>query len=123
MSETPAVSLFGRPDALALFGAFTAFAVANVIHNNFGALDLAIAPPVIFTALYCWRRKHWLLLVATFFIAIPALLFFRPTALLDPSRTQVFINHLALILAGMLGVLSAAISLWTTMRKKPSTAA
>jgi hypothetical protein len=34
----------------------------------------------------------------------------KPSALLDLSRTPVFINHLALLLAGMLSVISTLIS-------------
>jgi hypothetical protein len=102
-------SLVRQPEALALLGAFGAFSAANLIHNNFG-LDVAIAPPAIFTALYCWRQKGWLLHAANFFIAIPAFLFLKPSALLDLSRTPVFINHLALLLAGMLSVISTLIS-------------
>jgi hypothetical protein len=109
------VSLIRQPEALALLGAFGAFATANLIHNNFG-LDVAIAPPAIFTALYCWRRRNWLLRTANFFIAIPAFVFLKPSALLDVSNSTVFLNHLALILAGVLGVISLGIS-FVTARK------
>jgi hypothetical protein len=114
------VSLIRQPEALALLGAFGAFATANVIHNNFG-LDVAIAPPAIFTALYGLRRKSWLLYAAIFFIALPAFLFLKPAALLDVSRTTIFVNHLALLLAGLLGVVSAVISVLAMRRRAGAT--
>jgi hypothetical protein len=108
-------NLVRQPEALALLGAFGSFAAANLIHNHFG-LDVAIAPPAIFTTLYCWRRKRWLLHAANFFIAIPAFLFLKPSALLDLSRTPVFINHLALLVAGVLGVISTVVSVLTARK-------
>ena len=89
-----------------LFAALGAFAVANLIHNNFG-LDLAIAPAVLLASIYWWRPTRARLWGAAFVIALPAFAFFKLSALTDPSGTRALLNHLALLAAGALAVASA----------------
>jgi hypothetical protein len=92
----------GAPLALNL-AAFAAFTSANLIHNEL-SLDPAIAPPAVFIALFLWKRRTSLLLVAACLIAFPAFAFLRLSELSSPASALSFLNHLALLAAGLLGV-------------------
>ena len=96
-----------------LLAALGAFAVANLIHNDFG-LDPAIAPAALLAAIYWWRPRRPLLWGAAFVIALPAFAFFKWSALTDPSSARVLYNHLALLAAGSLAIASVVRSLVPT---------
>lgn len=83
---------------------------ANVIHNNFG-LDPAIAPATFLLIIYWWRPIRPLLWATAVFIAVPCFMFFRFTALTSPGETLYFLNHLALLVAAVLSVAAALLSL------------
>lgn len=100
-----------RPLAI-LFGAFGSFTVANLIHNDFG-LDPAIIPAALLVSLSWWRPRRGLMWAAALVIALPAFAFFKWTALGDPSNTLRLVNHVALLLAGTLAVLSVAATVTT----------
>jgi hypothetical protein len=89
--------------------AFVAFVVANLIHNGFG-LDPAVAPATVLGCAYCWRPRRGLLWATAAMIAPPAFLFFKWSALADPSRTGYFVNHAALLIAGVLALASVVAS-------------
>ncbi|MGH7468203.1 MAG: hypothetical protein ACRENP_09470 [Longimicrobiales bacterium] len=61
--------------------------------------------------LLLWRRRRGFLLAAAVVIALPALLFLEPAALLNPADTLPFFNHLALLSAGVLALASAIVTL------------
>jgi hypothetical protein len=110
----------GPSGSLTLLGAFIAFTVANLIHNNFG-LDPAIVPAALLVGLYWWRRRRGLLWGAVLVIAVPAFLFLRWRALTDPGDTLRFLNHLTLFAAGALAIATAALSLLSSRRRaRPS---
>lgn len=90
--------------------AFLSFLAANLLHNRFG-IDPAIAPAALFTGLYLWKARRWMMLAAAFFIAVPSFLFLRWSALADPSAPVVFGNHAALLLGGALALAAAALAL------------
>ncbi|MGQ0643137.1 MAG: hypothetical protein ACT4P6_20510 [Gemmatimonadaceae bacterium] len=92
------VSRFSR---MALLAACAAFLAANLIHNS-GGIDPAIAPGGIFTALLFWKPRRLFLTLATIALAVPALLFFKPSALTELSRQGYFFNHLFLLLTAVL---------------------
>lgn len=85
---------------LVAFGSFTA---ANLIHNNFG-LDLAIVPSAVLTALHWWRPRRGFLLGGAIFIALPAFLFLKWSSLTDHRNVLPFLNHIALLTAGVLAL-------------------
>lgn len=91
----------------AIFIAFAAFVIANLIHNRFG-LDPALAPAALLVAFYARRPARGLLLGAAIFIALPSFLFLDVRVLLDPADRLRFCNHLALLVAGAFAVLGAA---------------
>lgn len=103
----------GRTRQATIYAAFTASAIANLIHNNLG-LDPAIAPSVILLALYSWRPVRPLLWATAGFIALPSFLFLKPDALMQPSAPKLFFNHLALLTAGLLAIVSFAFSVRRT---------
>jgi hypothetical protein len=106
----------GLTGSRTLLGAFIAFTVANLIHNDFG-LDPAIVPAALLVGLYWWRRRRGLLWGAVLMIAVPAFFFLRWRALADPWDTLRFLNHLALFTAGALAVATAALSLLSSRRR------
>jgi hypothetical protein len=91
-------------------GAFAAFATANIIHNDFG-LDPAMAPATLFVGLLFWRRHRALLLAAAVVMALPAFSFLNRSELSSPTDALHFLNHLALLLAGVLAVAAAIVTL------------
>jgi hypothetical protein len=93
-----------------ILAAFVAFAAANVIHNSVG-LDPAIVPPALFVGLVFWRKRRWLLLAAAFFIAAPSFSFLRWSELTSPTDTLHFLNHVALLAAGVLAISGAVVVL------------
>lgn len=101
--------------SLMLLGAFAAWLVANLIHNDFG-LDPAVAPATVLGGLYWWRPNRPLLWATAALIAAPALLFFKWRALAEPAGAMPFLNHLALLLAGVLAIASVAMSLRSRQR-------
>jgi hypothetical protein len=107
--HTPGLALY------LILGAFAAFTTAIVIHNRFG-LDPAIAPATLFVGLLLWRRRRAFLLAAALVIALPAFLFLKPAVLLDPEDLLPFSNHAALLLAGLLAVASAVVTLLPASR-------
>lgn len=105
------------PTAL-LLAAVLCFVIANVIHNG-GGVDPAIAPATLLAALYVWRRHRVLLWLALLAIAVPSFAFLKFGALGDPAALRPFLNHLALLLAGTLAVLSALRDLLGRSRRRP----
>lgn len=100
----------GRVSSSLNLAALATFTCANLIHNDFG-LDPAIAPAALFTALYLWKRRTALLLMAAFLIALPAFAFLRLSELSSPASTLSFLNHVALLAAGLLAVAGAVAAL------------
>jgi hypothetical protein len=94
-----------HPRSFVIVGAFAAFAIANLIHNDF-SFDPAIAPALVLGLFYWWRPRPGLLWATALMIALPSFLFLKPPALIDPTNTRAFANHLALALAGTLAVVS-----------------
>ena len=90
--------------------AFASFVTANVIHNS-GGLDPAIVPATALAAANWWRPGPALLRATALAIALPALFFFKLTALTDPASAKPFLNHLTLFLAAILAIASASLSL------------
>jgi hypothetical protein len=99
--------------------AFAAFAIANLIHNNFG-LDPAIVPAALLVGLYLWRPRRWLLWGAAIMIALPSFVFLRWDALVPPAVAIPFLNHVALLAAGALAVLGVVISVMPDRRLSQS---
>lgn len=93
-----------------LLVAFVAFVAANLIHNNFG-LDPAVSPAGLLVTLNLWRPNRWLLRGAAVLIALPAFVFLKWGALVNPGDPRLFWNHVALALAGVLAVLALLKSL------------
>jgi len=93
-----------------LLAAFTSFLAANLIHNWFG-LDPAILPSGVLVGLYLWRRRPGFLWAGALFIALPAFGFLKWSALADPGAFRPFLNHVALLLAAVLALLSVGASL------------
>lgn len=105
-----------RPYAkAALLAALLAFWVANLIHNNL-RVDVAVAPATLLTVLY-WRSERlvWLWLAAAM-IALPAVSFLSVDALRDPANAVYFANHLALLAAATLGVVTAVAGAFVASR-------
>jgi hypothetical protein len=94
-----------HPRSFTIVGAFLAFAIANLIHNDF-SVDPAIAPALVVGLFYWWRPLPGLLWATALMIALPSFLFLKPSALTDPANARAFANHLALALAGTLAVVS-----------------
>ena len=97
-----------------LIGAFGAYMLANLIHNRFG-LDPAIAPAALLLTLVLWRRRPVLLVGAALLIALPSFLFLRWSALMEPTTTASFANHVALLAGGVLAtgaVIAQGIQWW-----------
>jgi hypothetical protein len=92
-----------------LLAAFLAFTAANLIHNDFG-FDPAIIPAALLVGIYWWRPRRVLLWAAAVVIALPALVFIKWGALGNPADIRFFLNHVALLLAGTLAVLSVLVS-------------
>jgi hypothetical protein len=95
--------------------AFAAYTAANLLHNRWG-VDLALAPAALFVGLVLWRRRRVFLLPAAVLIFLPAFAFFRVSELRAPADPFSFYNHVALLIAGVLGVLSAMVALAPTRR-------
>ncbi|MGH7555705.1 MAG: hypothetical protein ACREMQ_22115 [Longimicrobiales bacterium] len=93
-----------------ILGAFAAYTSGNLIHNNLG-LDPAIVPAAVFVGLVLWRRRRWLLLAAAMVIGLPAFMFLRWSELSKPGDALPFLNHVALLVAGVLAVMSAVLAL------------
>ena len=111
MASTAAtVNQGSRTRQAAIFLAWLAALTANVIHNNVG-LDPAIAPATILLMLYWWRPVRPLLWVTAVFIALPSFMFLKFSAIMSPGETQYFLNHLALLVAAVLSVAAALLSL------------
>lgn len=91
--------------------AFASFVTANVVHHN-GGLDPAIVPATALAAANWWRPARGLLRANALAIAVPALFFFKLTALTDPAFAKPFLNHPTLFLAAILAIASASLS-WT----------
>lgn len=102
-----------------LLAAFSAFTVANLIHNDFG-LDAAIIPAALLVGFYCWRPRQVLLWAAAVVIALPAFAFIKWGALGNPADTRFFFNHVALLLAGTLAVLSVLVSVVVSRQRAAS---
>lgn len=100
-----------------LMAAFIAFLAANVIHNSFG-VDPAILPAGVLLGLYLWRRRRGLLWAAALLIAAPAFLFLKWGALASPGDIRPFLNHAALLAAGVLAL--AAVGASIAVRQTPS---
>jgi hypothetical protein len=93
-------SRFSRFLILAALGAFMG---AILIHNR-GGVDPAFVPGALFTALFFWRPRRVFLILAGLFLAGPAILFLKWTALADPSRPVDFFNHVFLLLTAVLAI-------------------
>ena len=105
-----------HPRSGLLLAAFVAAIAANLIHNRLG-LDPAVGPAAVAVALYWWRPGQALLAVAAVLIGAPAILFFDWRALLDPGNIIYFLNHAALLAAGLLAALAVISSfVWSTRR-------
>lgn len=83
--------------------AFAAFLAANLIHNRF-TVDAAVVPSALFIGLFLWKRWRALLVVEAVCIAAPALGFFKPAAILEPTGALRMANHVFLLVAGLLAV-------------------
>lgn len=94
----------------ALIAGLIALYVANLVHNEIG-LDPAVVPATVFAVSYAVWRKVGLLVAAAFFVALPSFAFLRFAALLDPAQLQPFVNHWALLTAGVSAVLSVVLAL------------
>jgi hypothetical protein len=100
-----------------LASALASFVTANLIHNS-GGLDPAIVPATVLAAAV-WRRPGPALSrAAAVAIALPALYFFKWASLTDPVSARVFLNHLALLLAGLLAIASIALGPVPTPRPR-----
>ena len=97
--------------ARSLVAAVGAFIVANLIHNKLG-LDPAVVPAVVLVGLYWWRPRRALLWIAALAIGLPSFAFFKSGSLLEPANVIPFLNHLALLTAGLLAALSVGQDLW-----------
>jgi len=93
-----------------IIGAFAAYATANLLHNRWG-VDLAIVPAALFVGLVLWRRRRVILLPAAVLIFLPSFAFLQISELRAPADSFSFLNHAALLVAGVLGVASAAVAL------------
>jgi hypothetical protein len=82
--------------------AFVAFVGANLIHNNF-TVDPAVFPSAVFIGLMLWKPRRGFLIAAAAFITLPALTFFKTSAILEPTNTLGFLNHIFLLVAGLVG--------------------
>lgn len=104
-----------RAGRVLVLAAFAAFLIANLIHNRFG-VDAAIVPATVFVAVWLWRPRRWIQLVALFFIAAPSLLFFKVAALTGPAGTITFWNHVVLLVAAVLAIAGAIVALRAALR-------
>lgn len=86
-----------------IVAAYAAFLAANLIHNRF-LVDAAIVPSGVFVALMLWKPHRVFLLAAAICVAAPALGFFKPNALLEPTGVLRFLNHMFLLAGGLLAV-------------------
>lgn len=110
MSDQSNPRLLVRASELALVGAAAAFLVSNLIHNDLG-LDPAIVPMAALIALFFWRRTRLTLWLTALAIAAPAFLFLDLSAVGNPRDLKPFLNHVALLSAGALAVVSVLASL------------
>jgi hypothetical protein len=94
----------GRNLLVAAYGSFVA---ANLIHNQLG-LDPAVIPSGLFVALMLWKPHRGFLIAGAICIAAPALGFFKLNAILQPTTSLRFMNHLFLFSGGVLALAAGA---------------
>jgi hypothetical protein len=105
-----------RAGNLLVLVAFVAFVVANLIHNRF-TIDVAVLPSALFVGLMLWKPLRTFLIVAAICIVLPALMFFQAGAIIQPTSTVRLLNHVFLLLAGVLGVASGIAGILPTRER------